>query len=185
MKRFLPLLLLACAAPAYADPLSVSQLLEARKLPAQPQAGAVIQLGARPMEKFQVKGVVSQLFRCPQCPPGAYCEPCGDFLVLSDDAHRCTRTEELGTPACSASMQVYLDNTPNHQHITPGTELTLELETSLSAYVGATVTPQQRSEGARNQQILKKVLDSDPSLERTSRPEWLKDIPGESYRLKR
>jgi len=174
------------SAPAAAEPLSVSQLLASHTLAAQPQVGAVLQLGnQQTVQKFQLKGFVTQVFRCPECPPDAMCEPCGDFIVLSDAPGQCTRMEDFSSRACTGSLQVYTDLHTSDYDLTPGTELVLDMETSMNTHIASSITPRQRADGEKNQKLLKDVLDQQPGLERAPRPEWLKDIPGESYRFRK
>lgn len=48
----------------------------------------------RPGGIYTIRAYVAQAFECPPCPPGAMCEPCSDFIVLSDkDTGRCSETK--------------------------------------------------------------------------------------------
>lgn len=144
----------ACAA-AQETPITVTEFITKEQLvPAAANAPAVAYLGSiRPIKKFSVKGYVQKIFHCPPCPAGAECEPCAESIAISDSPQACP------TENCSNTLQLFLDYTNNYTNITAGTEITLEVERSMSVRVVQTITPEQRQRSATDQQLLKGALN--------------------------
>jgi hypothetical protein len=172
----------ALASAKDAPPLSVKQFLKEEKFQNAESYGASLYLGpARPYEKFRIKGVVNQVSHCQACPPGVMCGPCSEFVVIADAKDACQEKAQR----CDNAIQIFLDSANNYRDLVPGTDMVFEVEKSYAAYTISNITPTDREKSAKYQRIMKETLDSQPGLERAEHPNWLKDVPGETYRFKK
>ena len=162
--------------------ITVSDFLSKERLPdSTDTAPSRIFLGpARTMEKYEVKGYVREIHRCPPCPKDALCEVCASYMIVSDTAELCVPTQ--AAPRCQKPLLLYLDYDNNYVNITPGTEIVFHVERSLSMYHISTITPEQRRQSDQNGKILENTLDQ--HFKRRRRPDELKDIPGNTWELK-
>ena len=63
---------------------------------------------AQTMEKYEVKGYVQEIHRCPPCPKDAFCKPCANYMVVSDTAELCVPTQ--AAPICPKPLLLNLDH---------------------------------------------------------------------------
>lgn len=133
------------------------------------------------LNSYEIEGYVQKVFWCPPCPPGAQCEPCGDYFIIGDSPQ--CQNEENGR--CAGSIIVHMDHSNNYKTITPGTIIRISIETSMSSNTKQYITPEQTKENEKYRSMLKESLDNNPNLRKAKRPEWLKDIPGETYEFKK
>lgn len=130
----------------------------------------------------RVKGYLLPGFTCPPCPEGAQCEPCAaDTFILSDRKEACATEKK-----CPHEMP--LAKSLLKAPFTPGTVATFEVELNPSYRLVELETSAGRAQKIQNEEIGKGLRDSlkrSPKLVPTKRPGWLKDIPGDSYELKK
>jgi len=128
----------------------------------------------------QVKGHLLPGFTCPPCPPGAQCEPCaGDTLLLSDKSEPCGRKD------CSHELEI--SRALLKAAFSPGMTATFEVKLAPAYLLTALETAEGKALKERNQETGKALRDSlkrNPKLVPKKRPDWLKEIPGDSYDLK-
>jgi hypothetical protein len=190
MSPYIPLpaaLALLLALPAHAAepaPLTVGQFMSQERIaPAMPGAVPTVELGdARPQQKFRVRAYVQSVSQCPPCPEHAKCESCSPSMIVADAPNRCPPQVDAAT--CPGALQVMIDYMNNYPDLAPGTQIMFEVETSRAMHTLSMLTPKSRAESEMYQKLLVETLDSQPQFKRAKRPDWLKDVPGETYEMK-
>lgn len=94
-------------------------------------------------------------------------------MIISDSMKSCQPTQAI--PVCPNTLVLDL----NDKDITPGMEITFEVKKSMSVVI---TIPGERLESGKYQKILTDTFDK--HFQRAKRPDWLKDVPGDTYQLK-